>query len=241
MDLKEVTKNKGDANVGHMPKETITIDGKDRTLSRGSGNPKMATLLEVVGEEFDDTPECVSHVLAAFVRALWALDPGSAELAPFVDRLIGTNGRPDLEHKAAMMCLDWAVRIGPTAWLRAIGLDQTATELGALPTISSWEQMSRSKPVLSAALYAARGRLDKSTRREMTVVHFSGAYAPWAAAWKAAQLQDMQRWEDRWYSTWRAMAVACRVMPLQDASRLALATHSEVVQLLDRIIKLWGR
>lgn len=231
-----------------MTKETITINirGESWTLCRGSGNPSInkADLPQIAallaGERYSDDPESISPVLVAFIRALWVPDGGLVELVPFANRLIGTSSRPDLDHRAAMTCLDWAVRVGPSSWLRQIGLDQTATELEALPIISSWEQMSRIKPALLTALHAARSAVDKSTRRE-TVVHFSGAYAPWAAAWKSAELQDVLIWEDQWYSTWRAMAIASRVMPLQDANRLVEQTHSEVIGLLDEIIKLWER
>jgi hypothetical protein len=183
-----------------------------------------ACLLEAVsyvaGEPWTDHPECVCPVLAAFGRA-WndALpdDKRTELLRPFIPKLIGTRSTVDVQDARAFMATDWAVRTYTPVWLRAVGLEEEATELEALPELSSVELCRAAMPII-----------DNAKKR---------AYAAWAAAGVAAGVAVGAAVGD---AAGAAAGAAARAAA-RDAARVALRPHvallpTSAVDLYHRMI-----
>jgi len=89
----------------------------------------MECVAYVAGEPFSDHPQCACPVLTSFCISLndnWTEDDRQ-RLKPFVERLVGTRGGPEVELRRAMLIVEWTVTLfgrptlpPPTPELRAL-------------------------------------------------------------------------------------------------------------------------
>jgi hypothetical protein len=154
------------------------------TLDSGAHSPDgKACIMEaaayVAGEEWTDHPECVSPVIAAFLRnwndSLPDEDRGRL-LRPYITKAIGTRGTKAQEQKRAWMATDWLARECAPAFLRTAGLTEHAEALEKLAAITTTKRAEAAQPTLRAARAAAT---DAATD--------AATAAAWAAAWAAAR------------------------------------------------------
>ncbi len=133
----------------------------------------MEAVAYVAGEPWSDRPQCVSPVIAAFLRR-WNDDLNDDDrqmLKPYIRKVVGTNtGKAD-DEKRAWLVTDWMVREYMPAWLDAANLKQQADAVRALPPILSVKSWEAGKPTVDNAK-------TKST---------AAWAAAWAAAWDAAR------------------------------------------------------
>ena len=166
---------------------TPTLNLDDLTLGRGSHDPGagmcvMEAAAYMAGEPWSDHPDCVSPVIAAFLRA-WndgMPDDQRHQLVRYLANVhdggvLGTGpSTPEAEERRAWMATDWAVRVHTPAWLRVAGLDTQAATLERLPEIVSTETATSIRPALAAV------------RKDAAAAWAAAGAAAWAAAWDAA-------------------------------------------------------
>jgi hypothetical protein len=233
---------------------------EDITLSRGAHNDRDngLCLLEAVawlaGEEHTDRPVCVSGVLAAYGRELNdVLLPARVDLEPRIralaPMLVGTAGRPELDHRASLLALDWLVRIYTPAWLRLAKINGHADNLENCEEVTSWDDVPTDA---LAAARAAAGDARDASRAAARAAQNATRAAAWAAAqnatraaagdaaldaaldaaWAAAldAAQNATRVADR-AAAWGVVsdALAPTVRDLQDSA----------LDLYERMIALW--
>jgi hypothetical protein len=186
-----------------------------RGLKRGAhsdpveGMCAMEAAAYVAGEPWSDNPQCVSPVIAAFLRN-WNDSLPSADrdrLIPpdLIALTIGTRGSDALEHRRSLMAADWLVRTHTVAWLRLANLDAQADALAALPEITRMEQV----PSIRGPLEAARRDADAARAAARAAAGDAARDAAWDAARDAA-----------WDAAWDAAGDAARAAAW-DAARAA--------------------
>ena len=127
----------------------------------------------IAGETWSDSPECVSPVIAAFLRR-WnddLDDEGRQMLKPYAVKVIGT--RDDHDEERAWMAADWLVRVHTPAWLELAGIKDTSAALRALPPLTA-ETAKAAQPAIEEA------------RRKGDAAGAAAWDAAWDAAWAAA-------------------------------------------------------
>ena len=143
------------------------------TLNSGShegpddGMCVMEAAAWIAGEEWTDSPVCVSPLLAEFCRLLndaWG-DSDRQRLKPFAARVIGTAGDGQ-DNARSYLALDWLVRTYTPAWLDLAGMREDATELRERRRIADRTAAAAAQESIKAARQSAA--------------------AAWAAAWAAA-------------------------------------------------------
>lgn len=168
----------------------------------------MEAVAFVAGEEWSDTPQCASPVIAAFLRS-WndtLDDDARQQLKPYVPRLVGTAGTPEQEDARAWMAVDWLVRDYTPVWLRLAGLTGQADRIAGLPEFQAGMNVPAIRPVIDAV------RKDAAAAR--------------AAAWAAARAAA---WDAAWDAAWAAAWAAARAPAVAECQQSA---H----QLIDRMI-----
>lgn len=119
----------------------------------------MECVAYVTGEPWGDYPQCVSPVIAAFLRS-WndALPeaPRTALLLPLVPLVIGTRTTAADEATRAWMVTDWLARVQTPAWLRLAGLTQEAIALESLEALTDATTARSAEVPIDAARHAAR-------------------------------------------------------------------------------------
>ena len=111
----------------------------------------------IAEEPWSDHPQCVSPVIAAFMRS-WndALDDDSRQmLKPYVLKSINTRRTEDDEICRAWMATDWLARECAPAFLRLAGLTTHAEALEKLVALSGEREAVAAQPLLNAARAAA--------------------------------------------------------------------------------------
>lgn len=167
-----------------------TLDLETLHLERGDhksleeGVCLLEAIAYIAGEPWSDAPQCVSPVIAAFLRNYndSVSDEKRQELKQYIPRLIGTRGSNALEERRAIMAGDWLVRTHTPAWLRLIGLTADALALASFPEITSMAQLLSIKFLLETArknAAAARAAAEPPTGT-------AGWDAVWAVTWSAA-------------------------------------------------------
>ena len=135
----------------------------------------MEAAAYITGEPWSDHPQCVSPVIAAFLRS-WndALPepPRTLLLRPLLPLVIGTRTTEADEETRAWMATDWLVRVQTPAWLRLAGLTEHAQALESLARIADATLARTAQPTIAAARAAARD---------------AARAAAWDAAWDAAR------------------------------------------------------
>ena len=161
------------------PMSAITIDEKRltriKTLKSGShrsissGACIMEAVAYVAGEPWSDHPECVSPVIAGFLRSWNDSLPSDADrdrlLRPLIPQVLNTRN-PELEQRRGVMCVDWFIREYTPAWLCLAGLNDNANTLSSLPEIMDFAQCPSIMPAINAA--------------------WQNSSAAWTTAWNAA-------------------------------------------------------
>jgi hypothetical protein len=159
--------------------ETIHLDdGAHDSPDDGMCVMEAASL--VAKERWSDHPQCVSPVIASFLRA-WndALgDDDRQQLRRWIVPILNTASTPEVEDRRAWMALDWLVRVHTPAWLRLAGLDDQAARLADLPEFASGMDVPAIRPVIDAV------RKDAAAARD--AAGDAAGDAAWDAAWDAA-------------------------------------------------------
>ena len=119
----------------------------------------MEAVAYITGEPWSDHPQCVSPVIAAFLRA-WndALSepPRTALIRPLLRGVIGTRTTDADEETRAWLATDWLVRVHAPAFMDLTpSLASHASALRSLPPLLSSEIALASQQVLNAAWDAA--------------------------------------------------------------------------------------
>ena len=184
---------------------TPTIDLDTLTLGKGShdpGGPAMCVMeaaAYMAGEPWSDHPDCVSPVIAAFLRSWNDALPDDQRhqlvryLAPVADGgVLGTGpATPAAEERRSWMATDWVVRVHTPAWLRLAGLNDQAATLEQLPEIVSTEIAASIKPALDAirkdAAAAWAAARDAARAAAWDAARAAAGDAARAAAWDAAR------------------------------------------------------
>jgi hypothetical protein len=174
-----------------MTRATIDLDTlvlrEGEHESPSAGLCVMEAAAFIAGEEHSDHPDCVSPVIAAFLRSWNDGLPDDATrtrlLKPYVRRVIGTRTTDADEETRAWLATDWLVRVQTPAWLELAGLKADAAALRALPELTSSEIAIACQSVLDTAR--------------------ANSAAAWAAAWDAA-------WAAAWDAAWDAAWAAAR-------------------------------
>jgi hypothetical protein len=194
--------------------DTIRLD-RGRHGSFDDGHCALEVVAWLAGDMHTDAPECVSLVLAAFVRR-WnddLDDAGRQMLKPILPRLIGTAGDGKDELRG-WMAADWFVRVHTPAWLELAGITESAAALRALPPIRDLATLDSARPCLEEA----RAR----------------SAAAWAAAWDAA-------WDAAWAAAWAAAGAAAGAAAWAAAREKLAPTkgslQASALRLLDEMIE----
>jgi len=144
------TDEKGTTMTPSLNIDTLTLEkGAHKSLEDG------ACVLEAVafiaGEPWSDHPECVSPVIAAFLRT-WnddSDDDRRQELKRYIQRLVNSAGTSEQEETRAWLATDWLVRVQTPAWLRLAGLTSQAETLESLQPVDA-DNYPTILPVLKA-------------------------------------------------------------------------------------------
>src|SRR5262245_6835278 len=96
---------------------------------RGEEMCAMEAAAYLAGEPHSDHPECVSLVIAAFMRS-WNDGLPNAQrdiLKPWIVKCLHTRTTSADEETRAWLATDWLVRVHAPAWLDLAGLEGDAT------------------------------------------------------------------------------------------------------------------
>lgn len=163
------------------------------TLQAGSHKPDgefcvMEAVAYIAGELWTASPECVSPVIAAFLRG-WndSLDDETRQqLKPYIPRVIGTNTGVEDERTRAWLAADWLVRECAPAFLRCAKLTEHAETLESLAALDSPERAKAAHPAVSAAGDAARAAAKAAAGDAVRDVAWAAARAAAGDAARAA-------------------------------------------------------
>jgi hypothetical protein len=130
-------------------------------LKAGGHNPDsefcvMEAVAYVALEEWSDHPQCVSPVIASFLRN-WndsLPDEDRQMLKPYIVKIIGTNNGKETEAIRAWMCIDWLIRVFTPAFLRVACLQEHAEKLSNLKKVDKIN-LKIALPKIAAAWAAA--------------------------------------------------------------------------------------
>lgn len=141
----------------------------------------MECVAYVTGEPWSDHPQCVSPVIAAFLRS-WndtlPEPPRTALLRPLVPLVIGTRTAAADEETRAWMATDWLVRVHAPTWLRLAGLTKHAEALEALARIADAALARSAQVTTDAARDAVWAAVDAAGAAARDAV--------WDAVWAAS-------------------------------------------------------
>jgi len=168
------------ANEAKTP--LLIIDGKEITLSSGGHNSResgvcaMEAVAWMAGEPHSDRPQCVSPMIAEFLRS-WndsLSDESRTELiAPLLSMTIGTRTTPEAEETRGWKVLDWMIRVSLPTWLDLTESLRPHAEL--LRSLA--EVTALTIDVILPALYAARSAADSAARSAADSAARSAAYS----------------------------------------------------------------
>jgi hypothetical protein len=151
-------------------------------LSRGahSANSGEACVMEMVaclaGEDWSDTPKCVSPTIGAFMRNLNdnVDDETRQKLKRFIPLVMNTNTGEADDLRRSWMAMDWLVRVHVPAWLDLAKLDSYAAAIRGGAEIIDGVTLAAVTPSLIAG------------QRQANAARDAARDAAWAAAWAAA-------------------------------------------------------
>lgn len=135
------------------------------TFASGAHDPEsgqmcvMEAAAYIAGEPWSDHPQCVSPVIAAFLRSWNDSLPDetrTALLRPLLPLVIGTRTTDADEETRAWIATDWLVRVHTPAWLRLAGLTDHAQALESLARIADATVAGNAQRTINASRVAAR-------------------------------------------------------------------------------------
>ncbi len=142
--------------------------------SPSKGMCVMEAVAYIAREKHSDHPECVSPVIATFLRS-WndALDTATRQqLKALIPVVMDTASTPEDEDRRAWICLDWLVREYTPTWLRLAKLDKQADLLADLPCFKAGMDVPSIRPAIEAvrqdtdAAWAAAGAAARDAARD---------------------------------------------------------------------------
>ena len=146
----------------------------------------MEAVAYIAGEEWSDSPACVSQVIAALLRAwndgLPDDETRSRLLKPLILPVMGTNCDASAESRLAWMAVDWLTRVQAPAWMRlTVTLRAHSEALKGLPEITeaSWPSV---KSTVAAARDAARAARTAASEAARAAARDAARAAAWDAA-----------------------------------------------------------
>jgi len=163
----------------------ITL-GSGAHSSPSEGMCAVEAAAYIAGEPWSDHPQCVSPVIAAFMRswndALPAADR-TRLLLPLIPDTIGTRTTYADEEPRAWMATDWLVRVQTPAWLRLAGLTDHAHVLESCARLGDAVTARKEQPNIDAARAAAWAAARAAAG---AAARDAAGAAAWAAARAAA-------------------------------------------------------
>jgi hypothetical protein len=165
-------------------------EGKHESVVDGAC--AMEAVSYIAGEEWSDSPQCVSPVIGAFLRR-WNDDLPDDDrqrlLMPLIPEIVGTRSSDKVEEKRAYMVLDWLVRTNVPTFLDLIpGLRHRAKALRELDEITTSQDAAAAVALIRAARDAAWAAARDSARAAAGDAARAAAWnAARAAAWDAAR------------------------------------------------------
>ena len=154
------------------------------TLAHGAHGPNdgamcaMEAAAYIAGEPWSDHPQCVSPVIAAFMRSWNDALPDADRtrlLLPLIPETIGTRTTDADEETRAWRATDWLVRVQTPAWLRLAGLTDHAQALESCARI-----------VDAATARAEQSKIDAAGDAARDAARAAAGDAARDAAWAAA-------------------------------------------------------
>jgi hypothetical protein len=152
----------------------------------------------IAGEPWSDHPQCVSNVIASFMRS-WndaMPDADRQMLKPLIPMVVGTRTTTNDDQTRAWMATDWLARECAPAWLRLAGLTEHADTLEQLAPVLSARTAAASQEKLNAAWDAA-----------WDAAGDAAGYVAWDAVWDAARAAA---WDAARAAAWDAAWAAAR-------------------------------
>jgi hypothetical protein len=148
--------------------DKVTLAGGNHG-SADAGMCIMEAVAYIAHEQHSDHPQCVSPVIAAFLRS-WndaMTDEDRQQLKPLIPVVMDTVSTRADESRRAWLCFDWLVRVHTTAWLRLAGLTDQAARLEHLPELCAGMDVPSIQSVIKvvqAARDAARAAAGAAAR-----------------------------------------------------------------------------
>jgi len=186
-----------------LPERAALLDTV--TFARGAHDQRdsamcvMEAAAYLAGEPWSDHPQCVSPVIAAFLRN-WNDNlpepPRTELLRPLLPFVIGTRTSEADEQTRAWMATDWLVRVQAPAWMDlSERLKPHAAALRALPPLTSGEIATACASVLDAARKesAAAGDAARDAARDAAGAAARDALAPTVTTLQASAVELVQR------------------------------------------------
>jgi hypothetical protein len=192
-------------------------------IDRSNGLCVMELVAWVAGETHSDHPECVSPVIAAFLRS-WndsLPDDETRErlLRPLTAKVIGTAADDTTEDRRAWMAIDWLIRSFTPPWLRLAKLDAHAVAIESLPEIKDAKSVASAMPIIGIARSAAQAARDAAGDAAGDAAWAAAGAAAgaaardaaWAAAWAAAgDAAGDAAWDAAWAAAGDAAGAALK-------------------------------
>ena len=225
----------------------------------------MEAVAFVAGETWTDSPQCASPTAGAFLRSLNDRmdDESRQKLKPYIVRLVGSRGTPEVEKRRAWMCADWLVRDELPFLLDMAKLSEEAKKLRDLPEIRDIPSLKASRSVRAQARKAAAecragniARLKEAAWDAWVAWDAWDAWVAWAAgvagdawvAWAAGDAGDAgDAWAagaagdagDAWDAgvAWVAGALASYKAPL---AKVRSDSYDRALIFLDRLLSVQG-
>lgn len=173
----------------------MRLDIDRLTLERGAhvspqdGLCVMEALAYIARERHSDSPQCVSPVIATFLRT-WndaMSDEDRQQLKPLIPVVMDTVSTPEDEERRAWMCVDWLVREYTPAWLRLTGLSAWADTLARLPRFRSGMDVSSIGSTIDSVRRDAVAARDAAEAAAGDAAESAARATAGAAVWAAVE------------------------------------------------------
>jgi hypothetical protein len=209
------------------------------TLDKGNHDPAsgqmcaMEAAAWIAGEEWSDHPQCVSPVIAAFLR-LWndALPDATRTtlLRPLLPLVIWTRTTDADEETRAWMAVDWLVRVNAPVWFDLTpALASHAFALRSLPPVTA----GTASAVCSVALSARTAAWDATLAAALDATRDATRDAAWDAALAAAlDAAGVAAWDAAWDAALVATLDATRDAAGDGLAPTVAALQASAVQLV---------
>ena len=149
----------------------------------------MEAAAYIAREPFSDHPQCVSPVIAAFMRSWNDALPSTerAMLLPLIPLTLDTKASQSVEERRSMMAIDWYIRVHTPAFLRLAGLTAQADTLAGFSELTAQSQMDGIRIPLEAIRDAASAAWSAARSAAWSAAESAAESAAWWAAQSAAR------------------------------------------------------